>query len=102
MIVDLIRNDLSRVCEPSSLHVPQWCEVESFPHVLQLVSAVDGRLKTGATLTDLISATFPGGSITGLPSACDGDHCRLEPTVRGHTVDRLAILVLMERWISVF
>ncbi len=84
MIVDLLRNDLSRVCQPESVCVPQLCEVEAFPGVLHLVSAVEGELAVDAGLTDLIAATFPGGSITGAPKVRAMEIIsELEPTVRG-------------------
>lgn len=84
MIVDLLRNDLSRVCLPSSLRVPQLCQVETYPHVLHLVSAIEGELRPQATLTDLLSACFPGGSITGAPKVRAMEIiAELEPTVRG-------------------
>ncbi len=67
MIVDLMRNDLSRVCEPDSVIVTQLCELETYEYVQHLVSAVVGKLATGNTSLDLLRATFPGGSITGAP-----------------------------------
>ncbi len=67
MIVDLMRNDLSRVCEDHSIGVPQLCELEQYESVLHLVSAVRGKLKPDAEVVDLIRAVFPGGSITGAP-----------------------------------
>ncbi|KQQ90331.1 anthranilate synthase component I family protein [Aureimonas sp. Leaf324] len=67
MIVDLLRNDLSRVCEPDSVDVPELCALESYAGLHHLVSAVTGRLRPGLGVGALIAATFPGGSITGAP-----------------------------------
>lgn len=67
MIVDLLRNDLSRVCRPGSIRVPQLCRVESFETVHHLVSEITGELAAGRDAWDLLAATFPGGSITGCP-----------------------------------
>jgi para-aminobenzoate synthetase component 1 len=67
MIVDLMRNDLSRVAELGSVAVPALCAVESFHHVHHLVSVVTAQLRKGAGPIDLLRATFPGGSITGAP-----------------------------------
>ncbi|MCJ1707480.1 anthranilate synthase component I family protein [Microbacterium sp. VKM Ac-2923] len=67
MIVDLMRNDLSRVCEPSTVGVDRLLEVETYRHVHQLVSEVSGRLLPGTTLGGLLEATFPAGSMTGAP-----------------------------------
>lgn len=84
MIVDLMRNDLSRVCQPGSIKVPQLCGLESFATVHHLVSAVTGQLKPGHDTVDLLRATFPGGSITGAPKIRAMEIIdELEPTVRG-------------------
>ena len=67
MIVDLLRNDLSRVCRPGTIRVPQLCAVETYETVQHLVSEVRGELREGCDFFDLLAATFPGGSITGAP-----------------------------------
>ncbi|WP_286266319.1 aminodeoxychorismate synthase component I [Thalassotalea atypica] len=67
MIVDLLRNDISRVCQPGTVVVPKLFDIESFPAVHHLVSTVEGQLKDDQNNTDLLRATFPGGSITGAP-----------------------------------
>jgi para-aminobenzoate synthetase component 1 len=84
MIVDLMRNDLSRVCRPESVLVTQLCELESFAYVQHLVSTVTGRLRDDCTPLDLLPAAFPGGSITGAPKIRAMEIiAELEPTVRG-------------------
>jgi len=84
MIVDLLRNDLSRVCVPSSVRVTQLCELETFQYVQHLVSAVNGTLADGCSPLDLIRAAFPGGSVTGAPKVRAMEIiAELEPTARG-------------------
>ena len=67
MIVDLMRNDLSRVAEPGTVAVERLFEIETHPTVHHLVSTVTGRARVGIGATDLLEATFPPGSITGAP-----------------------------------
>ncbi len=67
MIVDLLRNDLSRVCAPGSVRVPVLCGFESYASVHHLTSVITGELRDGKTVGDLIASIFPGGSITGAP-----------------------------------
>ena len=84
MIVDLVRNDLGRVCEPGSVHVPALRAVRSFRHLHHLESTVAGTLRRSALLSDLLAATLPAGSITGAPKrAALGFIRRLEPSPRG-------------------
>jgi len=84
MIVDLLRNDLGRVCEYGSIHVPKVCEVETFAHVHHLVSEVRGKLRPDKTPFDLLRAAFPGGSVTGAPKVRAMEIiAELEPTARG-------------------
>jgi para-aminobenzoate synthetase component 1 len=67
MVVDLVRNDLSRVCMEGSVQVDELFGIYSFPQVHQMISTVSGQLKKDATFTDIIRATFPMGSMTGAP-----------------------------------
>lgn len=67
MIVDLLRNDLSRVCEVNSVKVPKLFEIETYATVHQMVSKIEGQLRAEIDVTDLFCALFPCGSITGAP-----------------------------------
>ena len=84
MIVDLLRNDLGRVCEYGSVRVDKLCELEVHPTLFHLVSTVSGELRHDATFSDIIRALFPCGSITGAPKISTmGIIDDLEPTPRG-------------------
>ena len=84
MIVDLVRNDLGRVCEFGTVRVPALWAVEQHPGLCHLVSTVEGRLRAGAGWADAIHATFPPGSVTGAPKIAAIEHLRrLEPVPRG-------------------
>ena len=84
MIVDLLRNDLGRVCEFGTVSVPRVCDVETYRYVHHLVSEVRGKLRPGLTTFDLLRAAFPGGSVTGAPKVRAMEViAELEPTARG-------------------
>jgi para-aminobenzoate synthetase component I len=84
MIVDLLRNDLSRVCRPGTVRVPELFALEQHPTVHHLVSTVVGELEPAADAVDLVRAAFPGGSITGAPKVRAMEIiAELEPTRRG-------------------
>ena len=90
MIVDLERNDLSRVCEPGSIRWPELMAERSLAGVTHLVSTVEGRLREDVGLAELLAATFPGGSITGAPKISAVDHiAALEPVGRGAAMGAL-------------
>jgi anthranilate synthase component 1 len=67
MLVDLARNDIGRVCEYGSIHVPDYMFVERYSHVMHIVSQVEGRIAPGRTAFDLMRATFPAGTVSGAP-----------------------------------
>jgi para-aminobenzoate synthetase component 1 len=84
MIVDVLRNDLGRVCAPGSVRVPRLCRLERTAAVQHLVSTVTGRLAAGRDAFDLLRASFPGGSITGAPKIRAMELLEsLEPVRRG-------------------
>jgi para-aminobenzoate synthetase component 1 len=84
MIVDLVRNDLGRVCEWGSVTVPTLCGVEEHPGLAHLVSTVRGELRSDVGWPELLDATFPAGSITGAPKlAALALIAELEPIARG-------------------
>ena len=84
MIVDLLRNDLSRACRPGTVRVPELFALEQYRTVHHLVSTVEGKLVAGKDAADLLAATFPGGSITGAPKVRAMEIiAELEPSRRG-------------------
>lgn len=83
MIVDLVRNDLGRVCEWGSVTVPALCAIEEHPGLAHLVSTVEGRLRPGLGWAEALGATFPPGSVTGAPKLAALGHIdALEPMPR--------------------
>jgi para-aminobenzoate synthetase component 1 len=90
MIVDLERNDLARVCEPGSVRWPELMAQHELAGVRHLVSTVEGRLRTGVGLGEILEATFPGGSVTGAPKIAAVDLiASLEPVGRGASMGAL-------------
>jgi anthranilate synthase component 1 len=67
MLVDLARNDLLRVCQPDSVSVTEFMNVEKYSHIMHLVSTVEGLLREGASAVDVFRATFPAGTLSGAP-----------------------------------
>jgi anthranilate synthase component 1 len=67
MLVDLGRNDLGRVCEYGSVHVPRYMEIERYSHVMHLVSVVEGTLAAGKDRLDALASCFPAGTVSGAP-----------------------------------
>jgi para-aminobenzoate synthetase component 1 len=93
MIVDLERNDLSRVCEPGTVRWPELLAERRLAGVSHLVSTVEGRLRPGVGLAEILAATFPGGSVTGAPKISAVDHiAALEPVGRGASMGALGTL----------
>lgn len=90
MIVDLERNDLSRVCVPGSVRWPELLVEKELAGVRHAVSTVEGRVRDGVGFADLLRATFPGGSVTGAPKIAALDHiAALEPVGRGASMGAL-------------
>jgi para-aminobenzoate synthetase component I len=90
MIVDLERNDLSRVCEPGSVRWPELMVEEPLAGVVHMVSTVEGVLREGVGLAELLAALFPGGSVTGAPKIAAIDHiAAIEPVGRGASMGAL-------------
>jgi para-aminobenzoate synthetase component 1 len=90
MIVDLERNDLSRVCKPGSVRWPELMVAEPLAGVEHLVSTVEGKLRPGVGLAEVLAATFPGGSVTGAPKIAAVDLiAALEPVGRGASMGAL-------------
>ncbi len=93
MIVDLERNDLSRVCEVGSIRWPELMTQHELAGVTHLVSTVEGTLRADAGLAEILRATFPGGSITGAPKISAIDHiARLETVGRGAAMGALGTI----------
>ena len=84
MLVDLARNDLLKVCDPSSLQVSEFMEIHRFSHIMHLVSTVEGSLRSDTSLVRALLATFPAGTLSGAPNprALEISH-DLEPSARG-------------------
>jgi para-aminobenzoate synthetase component 1 len=90
MIVDLERNDLSRVCEPGSVRWPELMTTRELAGVEHMVSTVEGTLREGTALAEILDATFPGGSVTGAPKIAAVDLiAELEPVGRGASMGAL-------------
>lgn len=83
MIVDLVRNDFSKICEPGSVKVPELLHIYSYPTVHQMVSTITGKLPINTTFQEILNATFPMGSMTGAPK-----HSVLELTEQLETFRR--------------
>jgi para-aminobenzoate synthetase component 1 len=93
MITDLLRNDLGKVCEFGSVHVPELVRLERYAHVQHLVSTVEGRLRGGLSHFEAFASCFPGGSITGAPKIKAMEVIdELEPIARGPYTGALGYL----------
>ena len=84
MLIDLVRNDLGRFCEPGTIQVTEKMVLESYEHVHHIVSNIEGRIRSGQTAADIVHAVFPGGTITGCPKVrCMEIISELEKAPRG-------------------
>ncbi|MEX5631675.1 anthranilate synthase component I [Parafrankia sp. FMc2] len=84
MLVDLVRNDLGRVCVPGSVRVVEFAEVERFSHIMHIVSTVIGQVEPDRSAIDVLAATFPAGTLSGAPKVRAMEIIdELEPTRRG-------------------
>ena len=93
MIVDLERNDLSRVCEPGTVRWPELMTTHELAGVEHMVSTVEGTLREGVGLAEILDATFPGGSVTGAPKIAAVDLiAELEPVGRGASMGALGVV----------
>lgn len=98
MLIDLERNDLGRVCEPGSVQVTEQMVLESYRHVHHIVSSIEGRVKPGSRVKDIIHAVFPGGTITGCPKVrCMQIISELEQSARGSYTGSLGYISLNGR-----
>lgn len=94
MIVDLLRNDLGRVCEYGSVVVEKLCDLEEHPSLFHLVSTVSGDLRSNVNFSDILRALFPCGSITGAPKISTMKIIdQIEPTPRGLSMGAIGVYV---------
>jgi anthranilate/para-aminobenzoate synthase component I len=93
MITDLLRNDLGRICDFGSIHVPELTRLEKFPQVQHLVATIEGRLLPKLSHVEAVARCFPGGSVTGAPKIRAMEIIdELEPTARGPYTGALGYL----------
>ena len=94
MIVDLLRNDLGRICEYGTINVEKLCELEEHPTLFHLVSTISGVLRAGTGVSDILQALFPCGSITGAPKISTMNIIEgIEPTRRGLSMGAIGYYV---------
>ncbi len=94
MIVDLLRNDLGRVCDYGSVTVEKLCEIEEHPSLFHLVSTVSGELRKDASISDVLRALFPCGSITGAPKISTMRIIdEIEPAPRGLSMGAIGVII---------